>query len=271
MILVGVVYLMNRSIKYLKNKVNELESKMIDDKGDNLRAIKNVENDVITNGNKNNNLEFQKKIKNLEEQYKKLHQKSITDNNNLLHKINEFVEYSKNNINSNQENRQLKNNDDIKAKEQYDLTDSDSEVEEMSDNIAIYSNDNEEHHFSNSDLEELSLGNNSNTNKCSENTDSMIPNTVDNKILDEAKKSTENFNEEISNKSDNLSNNKLEESVDNMTDLLKLKLNRLQCMAEEVGIDVNNIKGKKKTKKELAEEILTRKEKNTTKEQSSSV
>ena len=49
MILVGVVYLMNRSIKYLKNKVIELETKMVEDKGDSLRAIKNVENDIVSN------------------------------------------------------------------------------------------------------------------------------------------------------------------------------------------------------------------------------
>ena len=100
----------------------------------------------------------------------------------------------------------------------------------------------------------------------------MIPNVVDEKILEEVKKSTVNLNEEISQRSDNLSNNKKsEESIDNITDLLKLKLNRLQCMAEEDGIDVINIKGKKKTKKELADEIFNRKENKTTKEQNSSL
>ena len=291
MILVGVVYLMNRSIKYLKNKVIELETKMVEDKGDSLRAIKNVENDIVSNENK-------KKIIDLEEKYKKLQLKSISDNNNLLGTINEFIESTKKNMNLNKikvsrskedlftknipllaseksVNKELKvniNNVDIEVDDTYDLSDSESEVEEMSDNIAIYSNDNEDNHFSNSDIEELSLDNNSNNIQRSDNTESMIPNVVDEKILEEVKKSTVNLNEEISQRSDNLSNNKKsEESIDNITDLLKLKLNRLQCMAEEDGIDVINIKGKKKTKKELADEIFNRKENKTTKEQNSSL
>jgi len=287
MILVGVVYLMNRSIKYLKNKVIELEIKMVEDKGDSLRAIKNVENDIVSNENK-------KKIIDLEEKYKKLQLKSISDNNNLLGRINEFIESTKKNMNLNRikvpeskaevftnnipllakekyENKELKVNNN-KVDDTYDLSDSESEVEEMSDNIAIYSNDNEDNHFSNSDIEELSLDNNSNNIQRSDNTESMIPNVVDEKILEEVKKSTVNLNEEISQRSDNLSNNKKsEESIDNITDLLKLKLNRLQCMAEEDGIDVINIKGKKKTKKELADEIFNRKENKTTKEQNSSL
>ena len=287
MILVGVVYLMNRSIKYLKNKVIESEIKMVEDKGDSLRAIKNVENDIVSNENK-------KKIIDLEEKYKKLQLKSISDNNNLLGRINEFIESTKKNMNLNRikvpeskaevftnnipllakekyENKELKVNNN-KVDDTYDLSDSESEVEEMSDNIAIYSNDNEDNHFSNSDIEELSLDNNSNNIQRSDNTESMIPNVVDEKILEEVKKSTVNLNEEISQRSDNLSNNKKsEESIDNITDLLKLKLNRLQCMAEEDGIDVINIKGKKKTKKELADEIFNRKENKTTKEQNSSL
>ena len=213
MILVGVVYLMNRSIKYLKNKVIELEIKMVEDKGDSLRAIKNVENDIVSNENK-------KKIIDLEEKYKKLQLKSISDNNNLLGRINEFIESTKKNMNLNRikvpeskaevftnnipllakdkyENKELKVNNN-KVDDTYDLSDSESEVEEMSDNIAIYSNDNEDNHFSNSDIEELSLDNNSNNIQRSDNTESMIPNVVDEKILEEVKKSTVNLNEEIS-------------------------------------------------------------------------
>ena len=278
MILVGVVYLMNRSIKYLKNKVIELETKMIEDKGDSLRAIKNVENEVTTNSNKNGNSEFKKKIKELEEKCKNLEMKSLSDNK-WKEYINDFI--SKSSLNRKDmnvksvnkmvgEDTSMKSND--KVIETYDISDSESEIDNLSDNIAIYSNDNEENHFSNSDLEEISMGNNSNNNQPSENTDSMIPNEIDNKIIEEVTSKNEDSNlksdgnlidESVSNEK------KSEEQISNVSDLLKLKLNRLQCMAEEDGIDVNNLNGKKKTKKELAEEIL--KKKSIPKEQSSRI
>ncbi len=278
MILIGVVYLMNRSIKYLKNKVIELEAKMIEDKGDSLRAIKNVENDFTTNNNKNGNSEFKKKIKELEEKCKNLEMKSLSDNK-WKEYINDFISKStlnrkENNIKSVNkmvgEDISMKNNDNFI--ETYDISDSESENDNMSDNIAIYSNDNEENHFSNSDLEEISMANNSNNNQQSDNTDSMIPNEIDNKIIEEVTSKNEDNNLKLNVNliDESMSNEKKsDEPIGNVSDLLKLKLNRLQCMAEEDGIDVNNLNGKKKTKKELADEIL--KKKNITKEQSSRI
>jgi len=278
MILIGVVYLMNRSIKYLKNKVIELEAKMIEDKGDSLRAIKNVENDFTTNSNKNGNSEFKKKIKELEEKCKNLEMKSLSDNK-WKEYINDFISKStlnrkENNIKSVNkmvgEDISMKNNDNFI--ETYDISDSESENDNMSDNIAIYSNDNEENHFSNSDLEEISMANNSNNNQQSDNTDSMIPNEIDNKIIEEVTSKNEDNNLKLNVNliDESMSNEKKsDEPIGNVSDLLKLKLNRLQCMAEEDGIDVNNLNGKKKTKKELADEIL--KKKNITKEQSSRI
>jgi len=278
MILIGVVYLMNRSIKYLKNKVIELEAKMIEDKGDSLRAIKNVENDFTTNSNKNGNSEFKKRIKELEEKCKNLEMKSLSDNK-WKEYINDFISKStlnrkENNIKSVNkmvgEDISMKNNDNFI--ETYDISDSESENDNMSDNIAIYSNDNEENHFSNSDLEEISMANNSNNNQQSDNTDSMIPNEIDNKIIEEVTSKNEDNNLKLNVNliDESMSNEKKsDEPIGNVSDLLKLKLNRLQCMAEEDGIDVNNLNGKKKTKKELADEIL--KKKNITKEQSSRI
>lgn len=277
MILIGVVYLMNRSIKYLKNKVIELETKMIEDKGDSLRAIKNVENDFTTNSNKNGNSEFKKKIKELEEKCKNLEMKSLSDNKWKQY-INDFI--SKSTLNRKENNIKSVNKmvgEDISMKndnfiETYDISDSESENDNMSDNIAIYSNDNEENHFSNSDLEEISMANNSNNNQQSDNTDSMIPNEIDNKIIEEVTNKNEDNNIKLNVNliDESVSNEKKsDEPIGNVSDLLKLKLNRLQCMAEEDGIDVNNLNGKKKTKKELADEIL--KKKNITKEQSSRI
>ena len=77
MILVAVVYFMNRNIKYLKNKVSEMESKMVEDKGDNLRAIKNVENEVKAKRITNNNSDLLKKIEFLENKCNDLEQYSI--------------------------------------------------------------------------------------------------------------------------------------------------------------------------------------------------
>ena len=277
MILIGVVYLMNRSIKYLKNKVIELETKMIEDKGDSLRAIKNVENDFTTNSNKNGNSEFKKKIKELEEKCKNLEMKSLSDNKWKQY-INDFI--SKSTLNRKENNIKSVNKmvgEDISMKndnfiETYDISDSESENDNMSDNIAIYSYDNEENHFSNSDLEEISMANNSNNNQQSDNTDSMIPNEIDNKIIEEVTNKNEDNNIKLNVNliDESVSNEKKsDEPIGNVSDLLKLKLNRLQCMAEEDGIDVNNLNGKKKTKKELADEIL--KKKNITKEQSSRI
>ena len=266
MILVAVVYFMNRNIKYLKNKVSDLETKMMEDKGDNLRAIKNVENEVSNKRITNNNNELHKKVVLLENKCKDLEQYSILNEKwkNKLDEQNKKIE--KEEIKKISKNLQDNKIVDQSNNEQYDMSDSDSE------NIAIYSNDNEDMNISNSDIEDMSLGITSNGNDQNENSDSMVPNVVDSKIL-EGEISNVNSSPKIDVDiiEENLSHEKKSEEDLHLQDLLKLKLNRLQCMAEEDGIDVIKDDGKKKTKKDLAEEILSKKLNSNLKKNTSSV
>ena len=272
MILVAVVYFMNRNIKYLKNKVSDLETKMMEDKGDNLRAIKNVENEVSNKRITNNNNELHKKVVLLENKCKDLEQYSILNEKwkNKLEQQNKKIE--KEEIKKISKNLQDNKIVDQSNNEQYDMSDSDSELEVLSENIAIYSNDNEDMNISNSDIEDMSLGITSNGNDQNENSDSMVPNVVDSKIL-EGEISNVNSSPKIDVDiiEENLSHEKKSEEDLQLQDLLKLKLNRLQCMAEEDGIDVIKDDGKKKTKKDLAEEILSKKLNSNLKKNTSSV
>jgi|TARA_Y100000813_G_C24134736_1_gene339352 hypothetical protein len=274
MILVAVVYFMNRNIKYLKNKVSDLETKMMEDKGDNLRAIKNVENEVSSKRITNNNNELHKKVVLLENKCKDLEQYSILNEKwkNKLDEQNKKIEKEEiKKISKNLQDNKIINQSN---NEQYDMSDSDSELEVLSENIAIYSNDNEDMNISNSDIEDMSLGITSNGNDQNENSDSMVPNVVDSKIL-EGEISNVNSSPKIDVDiiEENLSheNEKKSEEDLQLQDLLKLKLNRLQCMAEEDGIDVIKDDGKKKTKKDLAEEILSKKLNSNLKKNTSSV
>tara|TARA_E500000178_G_scaffold329310_1_gene360099 strand:- start:1079 stop:1945 length:867 start_codon:yes stop_codon:yes gene_type:complete len=260
MILVAVVYFMNRSIKYLKNKIVEIENKMSEDKGDNLRAIKSIEHTIDSKrikNSSNDNLQLLNKVKLLEDRYKNLEKLSLENEEwkNNLKKNSNNQELKKNEILKNRNNEEFKSVENVV---EY-FSDSDSELEVLSENIAIYSNDNEDVNISNSDLEDLSIGELPNKSAPSENSDSMIPNIVDTKELIAT-------NEDLSKESpkldvdiieDNLSQEKKSDQAEmNLDDLLKLKLIRLQCMAEEEGLEITRKNGKKKTKKELADEIL---------------
>ena len=272
MILVAVVYFMNRNIKYLKNKVSEMESKMVEDKGDNLRAIKNVENEVKSKRITNNNSELLKKIEFLENKCNDLEQYSIINEKwkNKLNEKNKKIE--KEELKRISKNLQDNNIANQSNNEHYNMSDSDSELEVLSENIAIYSNDNEDMNISNSDIEGMSLGNTSNGQDQIENSDSMVPNVVDSKILEgEINNNNNSPKIDVDIIEENLSQEKKSEEDLQLQDLLKLKLNRLQCMAEEDGIDVIKDDGKKKTKKDLAEEILSKKLNSNLKKNTSSV
>lgn len=272
MILVAVVYFMNRNIKYLKNKVSEMESKMVEDKGDNLRAIKNVENEVKAKRITNNNSDLLKKIEFLENKCNDLEQYSIINEKwkSKLNEKNKKIEKEElKRISKNLQDNKIANQSN---NEHYDMSDSDSELEVLSENIAIYSNDNEDMNISNSDIEDMSLGNTSNGHDQVENSDSMVPNVVDSKILEgEINNNSNSPKIDVDIIEENLSQEKKSEEDLQLQDLLKLKLNRLQCMAEEDGIDVIKDDGKKKTKKDLAEEILSKKLNSNLKKNTSSV
>lgn len=272
MILVAVVYFMNRNIKYLKNKVSEMESKMVEDKGDNLRAIKNVENEVKAKRITNNNSDLLKKIEFLENKCNDLEQYSIINEKwkSILNEKNKKIEKEElKRISKNLQDNKIANQSN---NEHYDMIDSDSELEVLSENIAIYSNDNEDMNISNSDIEDMSLGNTSNGHDQVENSDSMVPNVVDSKILEgEINNNSNSPKIDVDIIEENLSQEKKSEEDLQLQDLLKLKLNRLQCMAEEDGIDVIKDDGKKKTKKDLAEEILYKKLNSNLKKNTSSV
>ena len=272
MILVAVVYFMNRNIKYLKNKVSEMESKIVEDKGDNLRAIKNVENEVKAKRITNNNSELLKKIEFLENKCNDLEQYSIINEKwkSKLNEKNKKIEKEElKRISKNLQDNKIANQSN---NEHYDMSDSDSELEVLSENIAIYSNDNEDMNISNSDIEGMSLGNTSNGQDQIENSDSMVPNVVDSKILEgEINNNSNSPKIDVDIIEENLSQEKKSEEDLQLQDLLKLKLNRLQCMAEEDGIDVIKDDGKKKTKKDLAEEILSKKLNSNLKKNTSSV
>ena len=86
----------------------------------------------------------------------------------------------------------------------------------------------------------------------SENSDSMIPNTVDTKELMGANEDLikESPKLDVDIIEDNLSQEKKSDQAEmNLDDLLKLKLIRLQCMAEEEGLELTRKNGKKKQKK----------------------
>ena len=129
MILVAVVYFMNRNIKYLKNKVSEMESKMVEDKGDNLRAIKNVENEVKAKRITNNNSDLLKKIEFLENKCNDLEQYSIINEKwkSKLNEKNKKIEKEElKRISKNLQDNKIANQSN---NEHYDMSDSDSELE----------------------------------------------------------------------------------------------------------------------------------------------
>lgn len=213
-------------------------------------------------------------------------------------------------------------NDAIKNK---DLDDSsvESEINSISDDsdkIAIYSNDNEDNNFSNSEVDLLNISDelndlndyskmNHSTQSAKLNDNKVVSNPTDsidtlepienndlrNESIHSAKLNELNDNNVVSvndtiktniilskpidssiNDSSNndSQNNQLIVSGDdiisevkseikisyNFSDLMKKKLNDLQCIAEENNIDLSN-NGKKKTKKELALEISSNLEK----------
>ena len=85
-----------------------------------------------------------------------------------------------------------------------------------------------------------------------------LPEVEEEKELDEKKKiilvESEGDND-VSGSSEKTRNSNINNL--SVSELLKYKLNELQCFAEEVNVDItNNIKNKKKTKNELANDLF---------------
>ena len=277
--LVGVIYFMNRTLKFLKSRVSKLEEELID----NNRELKNIQ---LSNEkqrklliDKPNREKFvadnsiNQKLANVNANNEFFNKKLIEMENIILN-----LQCSKNEFNNDsQTNFELSSNvdNDINVLE-YDLSEDESELDPDSDNIAIYSNDNEENNFSNSDIDDETASQNKHSND-----DRVVMVNGVNKIDSTAKERSDPIDEsknlilnsegdekhDVSiNEEDSVKLENYESGLEmNLTELLKLKLNALQCMAEENQISIENELGKKKTKKDLANELIKLNSKNLSK------
>ena len=162
---------------------------------------------------------------------------------------------------------ELKNNDFLDLKEEIskpkedipslnhnmvESSESEQLEEHLVEQIAIYSNDNE-----NDKTNSYSLGESSELISEDDNID--LPEVEEEKELDEKKKIIL-VESEGDDKIDLFIENKDEVKINELTnsEFLKYKLNELQCFAEEYKIDIknNDKKGKKKTKVELANDLV---------------
>lgn len=270
---------MNRTLKFLKSRVSKLEEELID----NNRELKNIQ---LSNEkqrklliDKPNREKFvadnsiNQKLANVNANNEFFNKKLIEMENIILN-----LQCSKNEFNNDsQTNFELSSNvdNDINVLE-YDLSEDESELDPDSDNIAIYSNDNEENNFSNSDIDDETASQNKHSND-----DRVVMVNGVNKIDSTAKERSDPIDEsknlilnsegdekhDVSiNEEDSVKLENYESGLEmNLTELLKLKLNALQCMAEENQISIENELGKKKTKKDLANELIKLNSKNLSK------
>ena len=213
-----VVYFIYREILDLKNKVKELETKT------------NNRNPEIENTNIANNLDL---IPNNQIDVKNEHIVDFqiplppppTDNFEELISQRSIIEEESENF---------------------------ATVDNSVDHLAIYSNDNEKtNSYSLGESSDLGISDNFDIEE-----EDMENNSVE--TNDEKKKIVlvkSEGDEDLIDSSENLSN----KSINNLSvsELLKFKLNELQCFAEEVKVDINNtVKNKKKTKNELANDLF---------------
>lgn len=331
-IVICVVYLINKQVKKLNLKINELildkSNKLEKEKGlqNNLLKIKDESkkvnslmdnfNKIIDNQDKKvnasikdilslrdlNNTTIQRinylfnqreKDHNLHVKIEKLINEENHSNNSskkIIGKINnEETTFSVYQNGIKKINEEIKNlnevckldpdsDKEVKFENIEDIDDSsESEpvIESFSDEsekIAIYSNDNEENNYSNSEIESIvsnsndekleSLGNTNeveNTIEIKSSNNSEISGKDLTKISEEidlqSKESQENSDIDVEFTKNSESKNDDDNPNYQITDLMKRKLNELQCIAEENNIEISLTNGKKKTKKDLAIEI----------------
>lgn len=127
-------------------------------------------------------------------------------------------------------------------------------VDNSVDHLAIYSNDNEKtNSYSLGESSDLGISDNFDIEEEDMETKSIETNDEKKKIVLVKSEGDEDLID--SSENENLNN----KSINNLSvsELLKFKLNELQCFAEEVKVDINNtVKNKKKTKNELANDLF---------------
>lgn len=212
-----VVYFMYRELIDVKKRIKEIEAK------------------------KENVIEDQKPSNNFVDFQIPLPKKPELDNNNILDLKEELPKPNEMKVDIPDLNHNM-----------VESSESEQIGEHLVEQIAIYSNDNE-----NDKTNSYSLGESSELISEDENMDlSVIP---EEKELDEKKKIIL-VESEGDDQIDMFIENKEEVKINELTnsDFLKYKLNELQCFAEEYKIDIknNDKKGKKKTKVELANDLV---------------
>lgn len=229
-----VVYFIFREVLDLRKKIDTLQTN-IDDLNNNKLIEDKNENNIFTGNNKESykaptfQIPLPKKVK-VEE-----------PSSNTVQCVAEVPKLIHNKLSTIDESQHVSETESV----------ADSNNEER---LAIYSNDNHE-----DVVEEFSLDETSDIN-----TEDIINNLSD-------KESSVNSEENCSPKKKNLlveieGNDVNEDIVDNtdindtkhtITTLMRLKLNELQCLAEENRIEITNSnKGRKKTKTELSKDLL---------------
>ena len=182
----------------------------------------------------------------------------LNNNNKLIYELNNKVDTS---INNREESSYNESSDEESSNEES------SNKDNIIDNISVLNNNKQcpIQHFLNNEKKIILEFDNTNEIDYSNHVDNFIKDELsnENKLENEE---LSNENEELSNENkldnDKLSNNELNSNINinNKTELSKLKLYDLQCIAKNKNINIfynKNNKQINKTKKLLIEEILS--------------
>jgi len=201
----------------------------------------------------------------------------LNNNNKLIYELNNKVDTS---INNREESSYNESSDEESSNEESSNEES-SNKDNIIDNISVLNNNKQcpIQHFLNNEKKIILEFDNTNEIDYSNHVDNFIKdelsneNKLENEELSNENEELSNENEELSNENEELSNeNKLDNdklsnnelnsniNINNKTELSKLKLYDLQCIAKNKNINIfynKNNKQINKTKKLLIEEILS--------------
>ena len=194
----------------------------------------------------------------------------LNNNNKLIYELNNKVDTS---INNREESSYNESSDEESSNEKSSNEESSNE-DNIIDNISVLNNNKQcpIQHFLNNEKKIILEFDNTNEIDYSNHVDNFIKdelsneNKLENEELSNENEELSNENEELSNENkldnDKLSNNELNSNINinNKTELSKLKLYDLQCIAKNKNINIfynKNNKQINKTKKLLIEEILS--------------
>ena len=194
----------------------------------------------------------------------------LNNNNKLIYELNNKVDTS---INNREESSYNESSDEESSNEESSNEES-SNKDNIIDNISVLNNNKQcpIQHFLNNEKKIILEFDNTNEIDYSNHVDNFIKdelsneNKLENEELSNENEELSNENEELSNENkldnDKLSNNELNSNINinNKTELSKLKLYDLQCIAKNKNINIfynKNNKQINKTKKLLIEEILS--------------